>query len=376
MLISPEQVRAVERFLRSDGVTYDPLYRELMDHILIDIETKMKQGVDFNDAWDSIRSDIPKQHFKHIEKETMDSTHTHNSPNRIFLSISAGLLVVATLFKLMKFPGTSWLLLGFFIFTTVALLFGSVRNVYVKKRRGGLLLVLVAASIVAIVSGWFLLTMQLTGATFVLGLSVIYMCVLYPLLSYYFYSSKRNQNGHILIDFLRSNQSLLEKAILFVIGFGLVIQYQPLLFGTPNFVGEVFMIITVILTGIYTYSLTWLYFVETKGNAFYSVRTALLIVSTIGIILFLLPAIGPNYMGPVTRNYMAYGSGIIFITIVVSYYWAHSNNRHDKTVAILSGAFLFYTIFMLGVKVGWFPESFNTLLANLPSTWDLLFYQD
>ncbi len=116
-VLKQNEIEIIEKYLRDGGLSFDPLKSELLDHLICDVELQMERGADFTHAWLGVKKEIPKNHLKNIEKETMELIHKKINISRMLAGISIGLLILASTFKLMHLPGAAILLTGFFIFT-------------------------------------------------------------------------------------------------------------------------------------------------------------------------------------------------------------------------------------------------------------------
>jgi hypothetical protein len=250
--LSKKQIDLIAEDLRIQGITFKPLHEELMDHMISDIETQMEKGNDFPTAWDLVKTEIPNNHFKNIQKETMEILSKKINPLKVFGKISFGLLTLATTFKMLHWPGAAVLLISFLVVSCVTLLIGSSRSVYVyRESKGRGVIMLATFLIISFIAGLCFKVMHFPGATVLLLFSVVALSILIPALSFYFLLSKKKLKDHLLIRLIEDNQNTLENTALILIGFGLLFNYSSILFGNENFGGVIFFIFSIIITGIY-----------------------------------------------------------------------------------------------------------------------------
>lgn len=360
--LSKEQMDKISQDLKFQGLTFDLLREELLDHLVCDIEIEMKKGSDFSSAWRSVKEKIPENHFKTIQNETMELLNRKLNPVRILAVISIALLSLATGFKMLHYPGAGFLLLAFLLSTSITLLMGSTRSAYVyRQAEGRNILVLTAILIIFFVVGLCFKILQLPGATLMAYLSVSALCVLFLSLSIYFYLSKQKSKEHLLLKLLHGKRNILEKTALILIGFGILFNYSSILFGLENFGGVIFFIFSIILTGLYVYSLTWKYYVQ-DGNP-EGMRILLLIFSSIALLMFMIPAIGSG-LSYTVRHIFAYGAMIIFCIISCIHYLKFSGSRHKGILVFLSLLTLSYPLLRLGIKLDWFKGFLAGMTTN------------
>src|ERR1044072_3094065 len=97
--LTAEQRLQVRSFLTEQGLTFNPLLEEMLDHVASDIEERMLEGQSFNDALNQMKNDIPENHLQHIQTETMETINKRFSLSRM-LSIGAlALMFGGVIFK-------------------------------------------------------------------------------------------------------------------------------------------------------------------------------------------------------------------------------------------------------------------------------------
>ena len=364
--LSRDEISRISEDLHLEGITFEPLRSELMDHLVCDVEAHMNKGMSFNQAWKSVKEDIPTDHFDHLQKETMEILNKKINPVRVFSGISLALLAFATLFKMLRLQGAGHLLISFLVMASVTLLVGTTRSIYVYKEfKGRSIILLATLLIVAFIGALCFGVMNLPGYRGLLYFSVISICVLFPALSLYFYRSKQKLKDHLLIKLIRENQSIIENTALILIGFGLAFNYSSLLWArNTGITGLIFFVFSIILVGIYAFSLSWPHFVKEKSSQG-NLNLFLLISSSLAFIMFMLPAVGRD-MHVVLRQYLAFLPGIIFCLIVFVHYLKFSESHHRSELAALSIVLSFYPLLRLAIKLGWFGNILPATLVTDP----------
>lgn len=363
--LSKDELKRISDDLHLEGITFEPLRSELIDHLICDVETRLEEGMNFEEAWKAVKSKIPTNHFNHIQKETMELLNKKINPTQVFSGISLALLVFATLFKMFHLQGAGYLLLFFLITASTTLVVGTTRSIYVYKEfKGRVVMLLITAFMVTFIAALCFGVLNLPGYRALLYFSVVSICIFFPSLSLYFYRSKQKLKDHLLIKLTQENQGTIEKIALILIGFGLVFNYSSLLAGKESFLGVTFFVFSIILAGMHAYSLTWTYFVkmERPGN---SMGLLLLISSSVAFIMFMLPLVGQD-LHFVVRQYFAYLPGIIFCLVSFLHYSKLAGTCRKPALALLSIALSLYPLLRLGLKLGWWGETLPPTLITDP----------
>jgi len=361
--LSNKEIEHISTNLQAQGITFEPLRQELLDHLICDIEMQMNEGKSFEEAWRFIMQNIPKNHFNNIQQETMELLNKKINPMRIFGIISLALLILATFFKIMHLAGAGVLLIAFLIAASVTLLIGSIRSFSVyQESKGRGVIMLITFLIIAFIVTLCFRVLQIPMAAEIMLFSVISICILFPALSIYFYTSKQKLKDYLLIRVIRENQALLEKIAIVLIGFGLAFNYSALLFGDQNYSGVIFFVFSIILTGLYIYSLTWQYYVEQSAQTGQWSLT-LLVSSSGALIMFMIPVLG-SAVNQVLSSYFAYLSLVIFMAIVFVSYFKFSSSKKQSVLSVLSILLLLYPVLRLGTKLEWFDGALSSITLN------------
>ena len=132
-----EHVSLVNQYLDEQGLTFQPLRDEILDHLIGDLESQMHEGLTFQKAWLQVSGQIPKNHFKLIQQETMEAINKRFNISKVFTNLSIILLIAASLFKLMHLAGTTLLLFSSLLTLASALLVGSISGIRLYKEKQG-----------------------------------------------------------------------------------------------------------------------------------------------------------------------------------------------------------------------------------------------
>lgn len=147
----------VRKYLTAEGLTFDPLLEEMLDHISSDIEERMAQGLSFEQAWQEVQNSIPENHFINIQSETMETINKRFSLSRILSITALALIFGGVIFKILHLAGADQLLILSFSAMAGSFLAGTVSGVYFNREKKG------ALRIFSILSGTLLL---MAGFTF------------------------------------------------------------------------------------------------------------------------------------------------------------------------------------------------------------------
>lgn len=349
--LSPIQRLKIEQYLDQQGMTFNPLRDELLDHLITDIEQRMEQGSVFEETWLEVKSGITQNQLKKIEIETMAILNNKINVTKVFVFMALGLLALATIFKIFHFPGAGQLLLAFLGVTTVTLMVSTYRNLTrYPEKKGRVILGLVTLALILFLFYVSFMILHLPGADGLKLVSVGMIVLLFPALSIHFYHSFGSLKDHVILSILERNGKFLETIALIMIGFGIVFNLPVWLMGDQQFIGVVFFILTIVCIGLYAFSQTWSVYIHTPEKK----NTLLLILSIIALISFMLPVLG-NYLSWSGRSLSAFLAPMIYIGIIAFHYLRESKSPNSLKLTALCGMFLFYPIMRLLENMDWTP---------------------
>ncbi len=88
-----------------------------------------------DDAWAATITELPEDHFKIIQQETMETINRRFKLSRVFTYLALVAMLVATIFKLMHLRGADEALLTSFVALGASLFTGSVSGMYYRPRQ-------------------------------------------------------------------------------------------------------------------------------------------------------------------------------------------------------------------------------------------------
>jgi hypothetical protein len=173
MGLSASQRDDVRNFLLGRGLAFKPLLDEMADHVACDLENLMDDGLSYEDAWKKTMSDLPEDHFKQIQKETMETINNRFNLSRIFTYVAIAALLFANGFKILHLQGADELILISLMVLALSLLTGSVAGIYFNRDKDGAMSVLsIVIGVVLLQLGYAFKILHLPGADQIVGLSV------------------------------------------------------------------------------------------------------------------------------------------------------------------------------------------------------------
>ena len=59
-ILTNQNIEVVKNYLDKQGINFQPLKEELLDHFLLDIESDMRRGSSFNEAFQAVTQQLAK----------------------------------------------------------------------------------------------------------------------------------------------------------------------------------------------------------------------------------------------------------------------------------------------------------------------------
>jgi len=257
MKLSTEQRAMLRNFLTSQGLTFNPLLEEMLDHISSDVEDRMRDGLSFDDAWHQTRTDIPENHLQNIQIETMETINKRFSVSRALSILALVLIFGGTAFKILHLAGASELLLLSFAAMAGSFLSGTVSGIYFHKEKKG------AARILSLMAGTLLLLAAYTfrimhwpGADqlVMLGVGVSLLAFLFNTI-YIFRSSSPDAN---LLSYLHEKHTPgIERFLLILLVPVAILRMLTLPLPSNAFLGTIIFVTIIYGSGVQFFATTW-----------------------------------------------------------------------------------------------------------------------
>jgi hypothetical protein len=255
--LTAEQRLSVRTFLTEQGLTFNPLLEEMLDHVSSDIEEHMQDGLSFDEAWQQMKKDIPENHLQNIQIETMETINKRFSVSRALSILALVLMFVGITFKILHLRGASELLLSSFAAMAGSFLSGTVSGIYFHKEKKGAVRVLsIVAGTLLLLAAYTFRIMHWPGAdTLVsLGVGVSLMSFLFNTL-YIFRSSSRNAN---LLSYLHEKHSPgIERFLLILLVPVAILRMINMPVPANAFLGTIIFVTIIYGAGLQFFALTW-----------------------------------------------------------------------------------------------------------------------
>lgn len=172
--LTNDQRDQLRHYLVGQGLTFKPLQDEILDHVCCDMEDRMARGASFEEAWREAIHDIPDNHFKTIQEETMETINKRFKLAMPFSYLALGLLFISMTFKILHYSLSGELLIASFVIIGAALLNSSLSGIKLnKERKGGFVILAIVAGVLIMMAGYGFKIMHLRGADTLVLMSVV-----------------------------------------------------------------------------------------------------------------------------------------------------------------------------------------------------------
>jgi len=180
--ISEKELDLLSRDIDRQGLTYTRLKNELLDHICCNIESYMREGLTFNEAYRKVKREMGSRRITQVQDATLyliNQKYRRMKKTMLLLGIfSAVTIIIGTVFKMLHWPASGILLtLGLTSFSLAFLpLFMMVRIRDTREKKKKVNRVLLVTGLMAGILfslGSLLKVMHWPGANVTLGVSLI-----------------------------------------------------------------------------------------------------------------------------------------------------------------------------------------------------------
>lgn len=356
--ITQEQLNTINFFLDHQGLTFKPLREEMLDHMLGDIEAQMDAGNAFEDAFSIISKDIPDNHFKQIQNETMEAINKRFTVARAFSILSIVLLICTSIFKVLHLPGTVIMLILSILSMAISLVVSSLSGIILyKEKQGGLLLMCTVAAIILFFFSWSFLVLQLPGAIPLKIISVSILLILFPSLTLYF-NSKPKANDSILIFLHKKHSPGIERFLYIVLFLSIAMIIAANIFEYPPDISRVLLILVIGGSGLQYFALNWHFQITNEKNTDRWIQGALILAFA----CFMLPALGAQ-LNFTLRVILSAAFYIIAGIISIS---RTKDIKYRALPFIYVGIITVISVLFLLIQLSILDESTKILILNLP----------
>jgi hypothetical protein len=305
--LSASQLNDIRDFLTRNGMTYDPLQEEMLDHISCDIERYMEAGDSFETSWQKVLQEIPPIQLQTLQLQTMETISKRPSLSALFAYLSFFLLFGASIFKILHLPWAGELLISSFASIAISLISGSIVGMYTyKARTGGWLLMCIVLSVILFLSSSTFQILHLPGTTEIRTISVLALCILFPLSFFYV----RNRPG-LIFPYLHDKFTPgITRFIVILFAVAAVTRMTLILTTSANDIpSRVLLVVVIAAAGLHFFALTWNGIQTRATTSLFNI-----ILLAIAFLCFMLPGL-VGILSPTIRAFLATG----FFTLAGAY---------------------------------------------------------
>jgi hypothetical protein len=259
----------------------------MVDHVSSDIEERMERDISFEEALRQAKHEIPENHIRTIQYETMETINKRFTISRMLSFLALALVFTGTSFKILHLPGAPELLLLSFVTMSGAFLSATLSGIYIHKEKQGAVRVLsvVAGSLLLLV-GYSFKLLHLPGAdVFVaagVGLGLI------SLLLNTLYIFRNNSGKANLLTFLHEKYTPgIERFFLILLVPTGLLKLLTLPVPPNVFVGSIILNITIYGAGLQFYAVIWRSLEKDNSRRNIAILTAIILSFTSFSLVFL-----------------------------------------------------------------------------------------
>jgi hypothetical protein len=354
MNLSEQQIAEVRQFLQSSGLTFKPLLEEMMDHITSDLEERINAGSTYEAAWSQAISELPEDHFKHIQQETMETINKQFNLSRMLSIATLGLLLTAALFKMMHLAGAGWVLLSALTTLAALLTVSSLSGVFMNKGKEGAFRVMaIVAGTVLMLLGVAFKLLHLPGADQLIAVGVLTLVTALLMNTFYVYNNASGQGN--LLTFLHEKYSPgIERFLLILLAPLVIYRFVTLVTAPQEYFANFVLVVVIYGAGLQLLTLAWRN-IENDLSHRTPFTLALLIVTAVTLTL------------PMLGEMMPYSIRLLSITIftfcAATLAYRIEQPKGTSVIFAIGTPLLFVAI--AAIKIGWMPSFTGDLWVNI-----------
>jgi len=352
--INQNQIDKLNKFLDQQGLTFKPLREEMLDHLQMDIASQIELGNSFEEAFSIISNDIPENHFKLIQNETMEAINKRYNVARIFSILSILLLAVTSVFKLLHLPGTGIMLISSMASIALSMVIGALSGVMLyKEKQGRALLFLTIMGILYFFYAYVTQILNFSEAAIYKTSSVAILLVLFPALTIYYNKNLTSEN-HILIYLHKKHTPGIDRFLLILLAIAFILRLSSILFQYPPNVSQILLFIVACSAGLQFFALNW-HPEETDQKGNYWITIALVI----SFAFFIVPTLGSVLNLP-TR--VAFSTSFYILAGIIALSKGSNEKWHFILIGIISLIFITWSLGRLEI----IDQGFYRFIFNIP----------
>lgn len=341
--LSNETLNAVQEYIQSQGLTFDPFRNEIMDHILSDIEDRMSLGESENQSLQHVLATIPDDQLITVEEQTKQIISNRLKLNTVMSYVSLGLFFLSSVFKLLHLPGATIFLVSGVVLTSITFVASAISGARIhKNRQGKTLLYSAVAMVVFFLASWLLKVLGQPFGTELIAISVFLFLFLFLAMTFHFQKSSTEMS--ILIHLHSINTIGIERFIILLMCIGGGLFFAADYFQFERVMGTVILILAIVIAGLHHFVCCWK--IEETNNLTINFTISLIILSFMG---FVLPALGT--LLPIDLRYVIsllffIGSGILVLQ--------NSPIKVIKPIVVLS--MVLWMLWLINVLTSYMPK--------------------
>lgn len=290
-MINDEQRTIIKDLLILRGLTFKPLQEEMLDHICCDVEERIAEGSSFEEALRSTMIDIPEDHFKLIQKHTMDTINKRFALSQWLSYAALGFLFCSVIFKLLHLQFAGELLLLSFALIAAALLTSSVSGIYMnREKRGAQRVLAIVVGVIILLIGYGFKILQLPGADQIVVLSVIVLLGSLLINTLFVYHNATGE-GNLLTYLHEKYTPGIERFLLILLLPLTLYKISYILSGGEYFAGDLILLVVIFGGGLQLIALSWRSMERDLNHKTQYILSGLLISSACFVLVFLGPII-------------------------------------------------------------------------------------
>ena len=199
-----DEIETVEEIVSNSEITYSHLPDDLVDHICCDVESEMSVGLSFKEAFERVQSKFGDPGLQKIQEDTIiliDQKYRFmKTTMKIFGNVSLATIGLATIFKLLHWPGASiMLVLGFVLLSFIFFPATLMANFRKTGRKKPFLNILAAIGGIALMMGILFKIQHWPGASVLLGSGwTILLIIFLPLWLIIYARESKNKNRTLI----------------------------------------------------------------------------------------------------------------------------------------------------------------------------------
>lgn len=354
-MITDGQRDTIRGLLIVQGVTFKPLQEEMIDHISCDVEKRMTQGLTFDEAIRLTINDIPENHLRHIQIDTMDTINKRFAVSRWISYAALMSFIFSLMFKTLHLQFTDELLLFSFALVAAALLSGSVSGIYVnREKRGALRVLAVVVGVVLLLVGYAFRILHVPGGSTIIPVAVATLIVSLVINTLFVYRNATDEGN--LLTYLHEKYTPGIERFLLLLLLPLTLYKILCILMHVQPVGDIIMLVVILGGGLQLVALSWR---NIESNPIH--RNGYLVT---GLIVSFL-CLGLVFLG----NLIPLEIRIVMVVLysAISAWLAFTTQQTEHKAALVI-ACLSPVVFLAWamVELGVIPASINPYIFNLP----------